>query len=59
MNGVDITLEQCNFLVVEFVYEISDGLINFLTNPDIQLEDIEDGDGEKIGEFFRGILDMI
>ena len=54
MTGVDITLEQCSFLVVEIIYEVSDGLINFLTNPDIQIEYIEDEDEEKIREFFAG-----
>ena len=58
MNDFHITLEHNAFLVQAIIYEFSDGFINFLTNPIITYEDIEDKEDEKLKAIY-GLLDMI
>ena len=50
MNGVNITLEQGAFLFMNKIYKLSDGFINFLTNPDVLYGGIQE-DKYKIKRF--------
>ena len=54
MNGVDITLEQCAFLVRDNVYEFSEGFTDFLTKSNITYDNIEE-DENKIKMFLKDI----
>ena len=47
MNGVNITLEKGAFLVKDKIYEFSDGLITFLTNPDVFYGGIEEDENKN------------
>ena len=47
MNKGDITLYQGAFLVNDNIYEFSEGFINFLTNPNVTYDDIDE-DQNKI-----------
>ena len=51
MNGVSVTLEQGAFSIKKNINEFSDGLINFLTNPDVLYGGIEE-DENKIKGFY-------
>ena len=53
-NGVEVTYQKNAFMVRDNIYEFSDGLINFLTNPDVTNSDIRE-DENKIKKFLLGI----
>ena len=53
MNDVDISLEQGAFLVKDYIYEFSDGLINFLTKPNVRYDDNIEEDENKIKRFLK------
>ena len=42
MNGVRVTYRDKSFIIENNRYQSSDDFINFLTNPNITNEDIED-----------------
>ena len=46
MNGVNITLEQGAFLFRDNIYEFSDELTNFLSNPDVLYGGIEEDENK-------------
>ena len=35
MNGVKLTYQENSFIVKDYIFEFSDGFINFLTNPNV------------------------
>ena len=53
-NGVEVTYQENAFIVRDNIYEFSDGLINFLTNPDVTNSDIRE-DENKIEKFLLDI----
>ena len=55
MNGVNITLEQGEFLVKDNVYEFSEGFINFLTISYVTYDDNIEEDENKIKRFLKNI----
>ena len=55
MNGVDITLEQCAFLVRDIVYEFSEGFTDFLTKSNVTYDDKVEEDENKIKRFLKDI----
>ena len=54
MNGVKLIYQENAFIVRDNIYELSDGFINFLTNPDIKYGEIEE-DENKIKRFLKDI----
>ena len=42
MNGVRVFYQENTFIVRDNIYEFSDGFINFLTNPGVTYDDIEE-----------------
>ena len=55
MNGVDITLEQGEFLVRDNVYEFSEGFTDFLTKTKVTYDDKVEEDENKIKRFLKDI----
>ena len=55
MNGVDITLEQCAFLVSDNVYEFSEGFTDFLTKSNLTYDDKVEEDENKIKRLLKDI----
>ena len=55
MNGVDITLEQGEFLVRDNVYEFSEGFTDFLTKSNVTYDDKLEEDENKIKRFLKDI----
>ena len=55
MNDVDITLEQCAFLVKDNIYEFSDGFNNFRTISNVTYDDNIEEDENKIKRFLKDI----
>ena len=56
MNYVDITLEQSAFLVKDNIYELSEGITDFPTKPNVLYDDIEE-DENKVKRFFKTCLE--
>ena len=54
MNGVKLIYQENSFIVKDNIYELSDELINFLTNPNIKHGEIEE-DENKIKRFLKDI----
>ena len=54
MNGVKLIYQENSFIVKFNIYELSDELKNFLTNPNIKHGEIE-GDENKIKRFLKDI----
>ena len=54
MNGVKLIYQENAFIVKDKIYELSDELINFLTNPNIEHGEIEE-DENKIKRFLKDI----
>ena len=54
MNGVKLIYQENSFIVRDNIYELSDELINFLTNPNIKHGEIEE-DENKIKRFLKDI----
>ena len=54
MNDVDITLDQCAFLVKDNIYKFSEGFTDFLTKSNVLYDDIEE-DENKIKRFLKDI----
>ena len=54
MNGVKLIYQQNLFKVKHNIYELSDGFINFLINPNIKYGEIEE-DENKIKRFLKDI----
>ena len=46
MNGVKVTYQEISFIVKDNIYEFSDGFINFLTNPDVTYDDIDEDENK-------------
>ena len=55
MNGVDITLEQGEFLVRDNVYEFSEGFTDFLNKSNVTYDDEVEEDENKIKRFLKDI----
>ena len=54
MNGVKLIYQENAFIVKDNIYELSDEIINFPTNPDIKHGEIEE-DENKIKRFLKDI----
>ena len=54
MNGVKLIYQENAFIVKDNIYELSDELINFLTNPNIKHGEIKE-DENKLKRFFKDI----
>ena len=54
MNGVKLIYQENSFIIKDNIYELSDELINFLTNPNIKHGEIEE-DENKIKRFLKDI----
>ena len=52
MNGVKLIYQKNSFIVKDNIYELSDEIINFLTNPNIKYGEIEE-DENKIKRFLK------
>ena len=54
MNRVKVTYQENAFIVEDNIFEFSDGFINFLTNPNVKYNDLEE-DENKIKSFLLDI----
>ena len=55
MNGVDITVEQGAFLVMDNVYEFSERFTDFLTKSNVTYDDKVEENENKLKKFLKDI----